>query len=576
VGYGDGDLHPGQIPQRKPRKRKPKPRRSGGGGGGGSPQPDRWQIEAWKYRHGHPPRGPAELRKAASEWRLAALMLQYATKHGSLQGFVGPGDRNRRRRPSGGGGGGGGGRPSGGGNSGGGNGGSGGGGGTAGRIAQFFHRKGVPGYLIAGIIGNLSVESSLNSHAYNSGEGAIGLVQWEGGRRAALQAFARQHGGSEGDLNTQLEFLWHEMHTSESAAWNQVRQAGNVREAAALWDQYYERSSGSSRQQRVSRAIQFAQSGHLPGGTGGGGGGYGGGGGGEFSSNPSRSDYRAVDSLGDLLASVPALKHLVEKASRQGWTVAKFQNEVQDSHWWKSHSDTARQVLITQANDPATFHQNLGNAEFQIRSLAQQMGMDLDPATIRDIANTALLTGNNGNTDWLQHQIGKNEDYSHLHSTAHLTGEMAANAQQLQQVAGAYGLRWSPAEVAHRAKMVTMGVTTLDTYRQQAVHYAKSLFPSFGRQLDEGQTMIDIANPYISTASQLLEQSPGNFDLYNPLIKQGLQGIGRDPEKGPANLKMWQFEDLVRKDPRWQYTDNAHSTMASLALQLGQNWGFNG
>lgn len=560
MGYGGGEKKPGLGPGKKPRN--PYPRRK-------PANPDYYQREAFKYRHGHAPRTPAELRAAAGELRLAGQMKKYANRHGSLQGFVGPGDRNKHQPSSGGS------RRSGGGGSGGG-----GGGGTAGYIAQFFHRKGVPSYLIAGIIGNLSVESGLNPGAPNYREGAIGLAQWEGGRRSALQAFARTHGGSETDLNTQLEFLWHEMHTSESAAWNRVRQAGNVREAAALWDQYYERSSGAARQDRINAALRFANSGHLPGpplGGGGGGGGSGGGGrGGDFSTDPSRSDYRAVDSLGDLLASVPALRNLVEKASRQGWTVAKFQNEVQDSHWWKSHSDTARQVLITQANDPATFHQNLGNAEFQIRSMAQQMGMDLDPATIRDIANTALLTGNNGNTDWLQHQIGKHEDYSHIHSTKNLTGEMAANAQQLQQVAGAYGLRWSPAEVAHRAKMVTMGVTTLDTYRQQAVNYAKSLFPSFGRQLDEGQTMIDIANPYVQTASQLLEQSPGNFDLYNPLIKQGLQGIGRDPEKGPANLKMWQFEDLVRKDPRWQYTDNAHSTMASLALQLGQNWGFNG
>jgi hypothetical protein len=559
VGYGGGEKKPG-LGGKRPRN--PYPHRP-------KAHANYYQREAFKYRHGHAPRTQAEIREAASETRLAGLMRQYASRHGSLQGFVAPSDRNRR--PSGGGGGGGGGRPP--------RGGGGGGGGTAGRIARFFHSKGVPGYLIAGIIGNLSVESGLNPGAPNYREGAIGLAQWEGGRRAALDAFARAHGGRETDLNTQLEFLWHEMHTSESAAWNRVRQAGNVREAAALWDQYYERSSGAARQDRINAALRFARSGHLPGGPSGGGGGYGGGGGGgrgDFSSDPSRSDYRAVDSLGDLLASVPALRHLVAKASRQGWTVAKFQNEVQDSHWWKSHSDTARQVLVTQANDPATFHQNLHNAEFQIRSLSQQMGMELNPATIRDIANTALLTGNGGNSEWIAHQIGQHEDYSHIHSTKNLRGEMAANAQQLQQVAGDYGVRWSPAEIAHRAKMVTMGVTTLDTYRQQAVQYAKSLFPSFDKQLSGGQTMMDIASPYIQTASQLLEQDPSNFDLYSPIIKQGLQGIGHEPDKGPANLKMWQYEDLIRKDPRWQYTDNAHAQMASIGLQLGQNWGFNG
>lgn len=300
------------------------------------------------------------------------------------------------------------------------------------------------------------------------------------------------------------------------------------------------------------------------------------GGGGNMGGDPTMSDYNAVDSLGNLLDSVPALKKLVNQALANGWTVAKFQNQVEDSAWWKNHSDTARQVLITQANDPATYQQNLGNAEFQIRSLSQQLGMDLSKDQVEAIARTSLLTGNTGNTDWLKHQIGKSEDYSGIKTTDNLSGEMAANAQQLQQLAGAYGVRLTPEQIAHRAKMVAMGVTTLDTYRQQAIGYAKSAFPSFAKQLDEGQTMMDIANPYISSASQILELDPAKFDLYNPLIRKGLQGTTAKPGEPPSSMPLWQFENTVRQDPRWQYTNNAKQNAASMLLQLGQSWGFNG
>lgn len=300
-----------------------------------------------------------------------------------------------------------------------------------------------------------------------------------------------------------------------------------------------------------------------------------GGGGGD---TVSKQDYQAVDSLGSLLNSVPALRKLVNQAMNQGWSISKFQNEVEDSAWWKNHSDTARQVLIQQANDPAAYRQSLQQTEFTIRHLSDQLGMDLDAGQVQNIARTALLSGNTGNNDWLTAQIGKREDYSDLGQKGlnSLTGGMAATVQQLQQIAGSYGLNWNPAQLAGHAKAVLTGATTIDTFRQRAVDFAKSAFPSFAKQLDEGQTMSDIASPYVQSASQLLEMDPSKFDLYNPLIRKGLQGTSAKPGEPPSSMPIWQFENMVRNDPRWQFTDNARQSMASMALQLGQAWGFNG
>lgn len=442
-------------------------------------------------------------------------------------------------------------------------------------IVSFFQNKGVSANLIAGIVGNLRVESGFDPNASNSGEGAIGIAQWEGGRRTALQQWASAHGGHESDLNMQLGYLWHEMHTTESSAWQRVQQAGSAGDAAALWDQYYERSSGEARQERVNAALTFANTGHLAGGdytTSGAGERQLSGDGGGLNKN----DYESVAGLGSLLDSVPALKNLVSQALDGGWTISKFQNEVMDSKWWKNHSDTARQVLITQANDPATYAQNLNHAEGQVKSLSQQLGMGLTADEIKGIARTSLLTGNDSNEDWLKREIGQHEDYSSIKTTDNLSGEMAANAQQLQQIAGAYGLTWNPAELAHRAKMIATGVTTLDTYRTRATTYAKSAFPSFAKQLDEGETMADIANPYIQSASQILEMDPAKFDLYNPLIRKGLQGTSGKPGETPSSMPLWQFENTLRQDPRWQYTNNAKQNAASTLLQLGQAWGYNG
>ncbi|WP_067884324.1 phage tail tip lysozyme [Nocardia vaccinii] len=115
-------------------------------------------------------------------------------------------------------------------------------------------KMGLTSAQIAGILGNMQVESSFNTSAWNSGEGALGLSQWEGGRLSALRAFAASRHTVASDLNTQLDFLMSELNGNESGALAQLKAANSPEAAAAAFDQYYERSSGSSRGTRMADA----------------------------------------------------------------------------------------------------------------------------------------------------------------------------------------------------------------------------------------------------------------------------------------------------------------------------------
>jgi hypothetical protein len=110
----------------------------------------------------------------------------------------------------------------------------------------------------AGVAGNWQVESGFDPTAHNDREGAIGLAQWEGPRRTALQKFAASAGTSETDLMTQLAFFGQELHGSESSAYSKLLATNNAAAAAAVFDQTYERSSGASRGLRISNAEKIA------------------------------------------------------------------------------------------------------------------------------------------------------------------------------------------------------------------------------------------------------------------------------------------------------------------------------
>ncbi|WP_406281322.1 phage tail tip lysozyme [Nocardia sp. NBC_00881] len=131
---------------------------------------------------------------------------------------------------------------------------------TAEKIYRYLRDKyGLTHNEATAILGNMQTESSFNTAAYNAAEGAIGLIQWEGSRDDALRAFA---GSRAGDWKAQVDFMMHEAATSEKGNWEKFRSRAAISpaEGAAAFDQYYERSAGTTRRERVNNATAFAAS----------------------------------------------------------------------------------------------------------------------------------------------------------------------------------------------------------------------------------------------------------------------------------------------------------------------------
>lgn len=441
-------------------------------------------------------------------------------------------------------------------------------------IASFLKSKGVSEPLIWGILGNLQVESSLDPTASNVKEGAIGIAQWEGGRRTALDQWAAAHGGSETDLNMQLGYLWHEMNTTESSAWQSVQGATTAGQAASLWDQYYERSSGAARQDRINYAEQYASGGvntnistNVPGGTG-----YGVAGSTGSSPVSTKTDFTAA--LGDIglagiLQSVPSLRNVLQQAQQNGWSTEEFLQHIEATPWYRNHNDSAKQLIALQAHDPAEYRTRINQASAQVQQEADALGVTLQPDQISRLANQFLIEG--WNTASLQEHVASlwNPNGSGVE------GQAAQYTQQLKQIYSQMGLPIGEKALNDRVQQLLSGQTTLDTYTQAALTAAKSMYPSIGHQLDQGMTVKDIADPYVQTMSNLLEVDPNTLSVFSPMIKKALQGsiVNQNGKTSSVSTPLWAFEQNVRKDPRWQYTQNAHSDVANSLQFLGQSWG---
>lgn len=118
------------------------------------------------------------------------------------------------------------------------------------KALEFFVSRGLTKEQAAGIVGNLIQESSLRTGARNPGDGrdgtdSIGIGQWNSSRARMLQQFAASRGKPVTDFDTQLEFVWQEMNSTESRAFQRLKQAKTVDEATAAFIGY-ERPQGWS------------------------------------------------------------------------------------------------------------------------------------------------------------------------------------------------------------------------------------------------------------------------------------------------------------------------------------------
>jgi hypothetical protein len=86
--------------------------------------------------------------------------------------------------------------------------------------------------------------------------------------------------------------------------------------------------------------------------------------------------------------------------------------------------------------------------------------------------------------------------------------------------------------------------------------------------LDAGSDLTEVYQPYRQSMATILELPMDKIDLNDPTLTNAIT------EKG--NMTLFDFKKSLRKDPRWQYTDNARETVSSGLTQVLKDFGFMG
>jgi hypothetical protein len=280
-----------------------------------------------------------------------------------------------------------------------------------------------------------------------------------------------------------------------------------------------------------------------------------------------------------LAQRVPAIGNLMKKAVAQKWTSERFQMEVANTGWWKHTPAAQRQWITQQVADPASASRAMATGANQIAQLAGRLGVS--QGMTNGLARSMWLTSQlNGYTDD-QLQAYVFNTLSGKQPLDSANGAFGEVINQAREMAASYG--YAPPDLEARIRDAASrglhygeeGQSGLSQWETNLKNYAKSKYVAFADRIDQGETVKDIAQPYMDTYAQILEVNPQDVGLNDNLIQKWLQGKS-EAGKPPAAVPVWQAEQDLRKDPRWGYTNNAKQATAEVANTIAKSFGMIG
>lgn len=298
--------------------------------------------------------------------------------------------------------------------------------------------------------------------------------------------------------------------------------------------------------------------------------------------------FGAIDSV---FKSVPELTTMLTNAVNQKWTAARFQSELQNTNWFKTNASQLqqrgfykrqyndlvnalpaegadRQTQIDNLNSTTEYGRGLARVKRLIQSEAIAEGAVIEDAALnllaQDIYDHALENDGLAIRDYVKANIKYNPGKI-------LSGKAGQDLADLKATAKANGLDLDKAfgsSVQGWLQKLASG-ESVDTYKNIIRQSAKVGMPErIASLLDNGVDLQTIYDPYRNIMASTLEINPETINI-SDLMKSG--AITQNGE-----TSLYDFSKMLRKDPRWQYTQQAHQEYSDMTQQILKDFGFMG
>jgi hypothetical protein len=255
---------------------------------------------------------------------------------------------------------------------------------------------------------------------------------------------------------------------------------------------------------------------------------------------------------------------------------AKFKADFQNTNWFKSYAEPAREAQAIKNADPATWKVSLSAATDLINREALAAGYTITPEQAASLAEIALNKSGGLAKDIagltltdIQTQL-KNVGKINISG-----GQAATDVSTLKAFAGDYAVAhlYNEATLTGWADQIAKGKTTLAAVEKQIKDTAASSYSALAPQINAGLTVKSIISPYTQLYGTTLEVDPNAQDLSDPTFANTIFTKDAKDPNVQVLKPLWQYQSDLKKDPRWAYTDNARQSIDSVAHNVLKDMG---
>ena len=293
--------------------------------------------------------------------------------------------------------------------------------------------------------------------------------------------------------------------------------------------------------------------------------------------------------------NVPSLAKILDRYVKENWTESKLRKAIRDDVWFRKNSGVIKQRYVQLFNyqdlvdtgqiDPQVpgntqYEQDIAKLERQIADKARSLGSGIasDPEKIKLVAQKMYLT-NQGiddpmTVDFIAAAIRPITSTIGGVATQTYSGQALKDYQAIQDIARSNGFRVKdiiPGGMNERQVLEGIATGKIDPNRiaQDTRILAQQGQPQYVRDLlSQGYNLDQVFAPYRQTMANLLEVNADEIDLNDQTLRSAIS------DKGDMNI--YDFKKTLKRDNRWQYTENAKQEVADATLKILRDFGLQG
>jgi hypothetical protein len=223
---------------------------------------------------------------------------------------------------------------------------------------------------------------------------------------------------------------------------------------------------------------------------------------------------------------------------------------------------------IGQLKTTSSYAMGLASAKAYIEATASGLTGTMSPERLDSFVKRMYDSGNDKDPNIINRELAALISYK---PGTQLGGAIGGDLTTLRATARANGFNLDTSfgsSINDWLQRLAKG-ESIETFKNTIRGAAKLGLPDkVANLLDQGLDLKDIYDPYKKVMASVLEVAPDSISLDDKTLRMAI-----GPEK---EMSIYDFQRTLRKDPRWQYTNNAREEASDSVLKVLRDFGFQG